>query len=200
MKSSRSLTPVPAAPGGSVNISTILEDSRGRLWAGNDAGLAVLETDGRWRLLNDRPGFDNHHVFCIGEDWKGTVWVNTARGVFRFLADYKVEAFNPDDGLADWETNANGFFSDARGDIWIGTISGLSQYNPAGRSPNTEPPRLVVENVRLPKRQLEYPLLPGPGLERADAHLRTSPFSPTATATAPPTATAWTAWRANGCP
>jgi len=152
------LLDAPCPLSGSVNISTILEDSRGRLWAGSDAGLAVLEPDGRWRLLNDRPGFNNHHVFCIGEDWKGTVWVNTARGVFRFLADYRVEAFTPDDGLADWETNANGFFSDARGEIWIGTVSGLSQYNPAGRSPNTQPPRLAVENVRLPKRQLEYPL------------------------------------------
>ena len=147
----------PCPLSGSVRVNNILEDSRGRLWAGSDAGLAVLETDGSWRLLNDRPGFNNHHIFYIGEDWKGTIWVNTARGVYRFLADYKVEEFTPDDGLADWETNANGFFNDARGDIWIGTVNGLSQYNPAGRSPNTEPPRLMVENVRLPKRSLEFP-------------------------------------------
>jgi diguanylate cyclase (GGDEF)-like protein len=147
----------PCPLSGSVNISTIMEDSRGRLWAGSDAGLAVLENDGRWRLLNDRPGFANHHIFCIGEDWQGTIWVNTARGVYRFLADYQVEAFTPDDGLADWETNANGFFSDARGDIWIGTVNGLSQYTPTVRTPNSEPPRLVVESARLPKRLLEYP-------------------------------------------
>ncbi len=148
---------VPCPLAGSGNISTIFEDSRGRLWAGNHAGLAVLETDGRWRLLNDRPGFTNHHVFCIGEDWKGTIWVNTTRGAFRFLDGYNVEEFNPDDGLADWETNAYGFFSDVRGDIWIGTISGLSQYTPASRSPNSTPPRLMVESARLPKRRLEYP-------------------------------------------
>jgi diguanylate cyclase (GGDEF)-like protein len=141
----------------SVSITAVIEDSRGRLWAGNDAGLAVLETDGRWLLLNDKPGFSNHHVFCIGEDWKGVIWVNTARGAFRFHAEYRVEEFNPDDGLAAWETNANGFFSDKRGDIWIGTVNGLSQYNPAGSTPNTKPPRLVVENVRLPGRSLDYP-------------------------------------------
>lgn len=138
-------------------ISTICEDSSGRLWAGSDDGLAVLETNGRWRLLNDRPGFDNHHVFFIGEDWKGKIWVNTARGVFCFSTDYKVESFTPDDGLADWETNGNGFYSDARGEIWIGTVNGLSQYNPASYSRNTEPPRLMVESVRLPSRTLEFP-------------------------------------------
>ena len=177
-----------------------MEDSRGRLWAGSDAGLAVLETDGSWRLLNDRPGFANHHVFCIGEDWKGTIWVNTARGVFRFHAEYKVEAFTPDDGLADWETNANGFFSDARGEIWIGTVNGLSQYNPAGRSPNTEPPRLMVESVRLPKRACwNFPAgstCPG----TSGRWPSTSPSSPTATATAPPTGPAWTAWRSDWLP
>lgn len=143
---------------GSVNITAIMEDSGGRLWAGNDAGLAVLQTDGGWRLLNGRPGFSNHHVFCIGEDWNGRVWVNTARGVFRFGAGYEVKEFNTDDGLADLETNANGFFSDSRGDIWIGTVNGLSQFNPAGHAANTEPPRLAVESVGLAGgRVLDYP-------------------------------------------
>ena len=138
-------------------ISTIYEDSSGKLWAGSDDGLAVLETDGRWRRLNDRPGFDNHHIFFIGEDWKGKIWVNTARGVFCFLTDYKVESFTPNDGLADWETNGNGFYSDARGEIWIGTVNGLSQYNPASYKRNTEPPRLMVESAHLPSRSLEFP-------------------------------------------
>ncbi len=126
----------------------------------------------RWRLLNDRPGFNNHHVFCIGEDWKGTVWVNTARGVFRFLADYQVEEFNPDDGLADWETNANGFFSDARGDIWIGTVNGLSQYNP-GRPQRQHRAAAAGGRERPPAQALaRLPPRAGPGLERTDTDLR----------------------------
>ena len=151
-------------------ISTICEDSSGRLWAGSDDGLAVLETDGRWRLLNDRPGFSNHHVFFIGEDWKGNIWVNTAHGVFHFLADYKVEVFTPDDGLADWETNGNGFYSDARGEIWIGTVNGLSQYNPTSYSRNTEPPALDGRKGPPAFPVAGISQATGPGLERADAH------------------------------
>ena len=142
-----------------VRISSIMEDSRGRLWVGCDDGLAVREPGGGWRRFgrNEHPGLANRHVYAIGEDWKGTVWVNTARGAYRFLDGGIIEPFTPDDGLADWETNANGFFSDSRGDIWIGTISGLSQFNPTGRAANTEPPRLSVESVRLPGRFLEFP-------------------------------------------
>ncbi len=147
--------PCPPALGNS--ISTILEDSRGRLWAGSDTGLAVLDASGTWRLLNDLPGFTNHHVFFIGEDLHGILWINTARGVFRIGDDFQVESFTPDDGLADWETNANGFYCGARGEIWIGTVGGLSQYDPSGRSLNAAPPSLVVESVKLPGRVLDHP-------------------------------------------
>ncbi len=142
-----------------TRISALYEDSRGRLWAGCDDGLAVMEADGAWRRFerSHYPSFENRNVYSIGEDWKGTIWINTARGGYRVLDNSTIEAFTPDDGLADWETNANGFFSDARGDIWIGTVSGLSQYNPSGRVPNSEPPRLVVESVQLPGRMLEFP-------------------------------------------
>ncbi len=148
----------PCPLGTSINITAIWEDSSGRLWAGNDSGLAVLKTDGSWLSVDARLGFNNHHVFYIGEDWKGNVWVNTVRGVFRFSGDFKVKEFNADDGLADLETNANGFFSDARGDIWIGTVNGLSQFNPSSQAANTEPPRLAVESISLAGgRVLEYP-------------------------------------------
>ena len=141
----------------SVSITAIMEDSGGRLWAGNDAGLALLQTDGKWLPIDQRLGFPNHHVFSIGEDVNANVWVNTNHGVFRFTSDLAMTEFNTDDGLASLETNANGFFSDSRGDIWIGTVSGLSQYTPARRTANTEPPRLIVESARLPKRSIEYP-------------------------------------------
>ncbi len=147
----------PSSPPVGNAVSTICEDSRGRLWAGSDAGLAVLDRSGRWRSLNDLPGFSNHHVFFIGEDLHGIMWINTARGVYRIGSEFRVESFSPDDGLADWETNANGFYCDARGEVWIGTVGGLSQYDPAGRSLNAAPPSLVVESVRLPGRSLDHP-------------------------------------------
>lgn len=141
----------------SVSITAIMEDSGGRLWAGNDAGLAVLQPDGNWRSIDKSLGFEDHHVFSINEDWNGNVWVNTARGVFRFSNDLALTEFNTDDGLASLETNANGFFNDNRGDVWIGTVNGLSQHTPARHAANTEPPKLRVESVSLPRRSLEFP-------------------------------------------
>jgi len=138
-------------------VSALLEDSRGRLWAGNDAGLAVRDRDGRWRLLNDEPGLASHHVFFLGESRDGTVWTGTARGAFRFLPGGRVEPFTLDEGLAGLETNQFGFYADPAGEVWIGTVAGLTRLDPAALRENTVPPRLVVESAGLPGRTVAYP-------------------------------------------
>lgn len=151
------LIPAPPFPD-SAQVNALLEDSVGRLWAGTDSGLARLNLQGRWENLNDRPGFDNRHTFSLGEDARGAIWVTTARGAFRFKPDETVEAFTPEDGLADWEMNQYGFHCDARGDVWLGTISGLSQYSPGSVRPGKAVlPLLSVEAVDLPKRTVAFP-------------------------------------------
>jgi diguanylate cyclase (GGDEF)-like protein len=155
----RALSPLePPAPfPESAQINAVFEDSRGRLWAGTDAGLARLGTGRNWETLDDRPGFANRHIFFLGEDARGTVWVCTARGVFRFRADDRVEPFSPDDGLADWEMNQYGFFCDGRGEVWLGTVSGLSQYRPAAGAESAALPLLNIESVDLPGRTIPFP-------------------------------------------
>ena len=138
-------------------VSALLEDSRGRLWAGNDAGLAVRESDGRWRRLDDEPGLASHHVFFLGESRDGTVWVGTARGAYRFLPGGGVEPFTLDEGLSGLETNQFGFYADPAGEVWIGTVSGLTRLDPAARRASAVAPRLVVESAGLPGRAIAYP-------------------------------------------
>lgn len=136
--------PLPAA----ASYSAMFEDSRGRLWVGSENGLAMWTSDGRWESLNAHPGFACIHVYFIGEDREGRIWVGTTRGVFIFQERRPAQPFNADDGLANSETNQNGFFCDARGEIWIGTIDGMSQYNQANLRPNVTPPRVLVEQAR----------------------------------------------------
>lgn len=140
-----------------ANLSALFEDSAGRLWVSNESGLAVRDTDGQWRLMNDAPGFTSRHVYSIGEDRGGVIWVGTSRGVFRFLPDGTVRALTPEDGLASYEANQGGFLCDSRGDVWIGTVAGLSRYRAELQMANSTPPSLVVEAAELPDRLLERP-------------------------------------------
>ena len=147
--------PDPPAAMSSPYVNKLFEDGKGRLWAASGSGLARLETDGTWTLLTDRLG--SPYVYFVGEDRTGTIWVGTTRGVYRLGAGDAVTPFTPDDGLAGWETNINAFHTDRDGVVWIGTVDGLSRYDPASHRPNAHPPRVVVESVRLPGREVSFP-------------------------------------------
>ncbi len=168
---------VPEAPPmpSQANITSILEDRAGRLWVGNDGGLAVREIDGRWRLLNETPGFSSHSVFSLGQDAEGVIWVGTARGVFRFQPDGVVSPLMPEDGLAGYESNANGFYCDPRGEVWIGTVDGMSRYQAVRDRPNQVAPRLVVESAEMKSGPAGLPGGVGPGVEGPVRHLSHGP-------------------------
>jgi diguanylate cyclase (GGDEF)-like protein len=63
----------------------------------------------------------------------------------------------PEDGLAGYEANANGFYCDPRGDVWIGTVNGMSRYKAVKDRPNHIAPRLVVESAELKSGLLPFP-------------------------------------------
>ncbi len=98
-------------------INSIFEDSVGRLWVGSDAGLAVMDGNGRWRLLNDQPGLTSHHVYFFGEDRRHNIWVGTTRGCRASAPTAAWRASLPRTASAGYETNQYGFHCDAGGEI-----------------------------------------------------------------------------------
>lgn len=139
------------------DLTAILEDSVGRLWVGNAGGLAVRDPGGRWRTLGREDGFAARQVFFIGQDRDGVVWVGVDRGVLRFLPDGKVLPFATEDGLAGLETNQHGFHAGADGEVWLGTVTGMTRYDPSRRPAASPPPPLVVESAELPDRVVDFP-------------------------------------------
>jgi len=154
----RLFEPFPAVPlpDGEL-LTSICEDRRGRVWAGGPLGLAVFDKSRRWRVLNDLPGLSCSHVYFIGEDRRGAIWIGTSRGVFRIDDDDRVYSFTPDDGLPSWEANAEAFWCDPAGNVWIGTVSGVCLISSAAAGPNPVAPRVIVESVALPDRTISFP-------------------------------------------
>ena len=148
----------------------MFEDSLGRLWVGNEGGLAVRDTSGSWHKLGREDGFTARQVFFLGQDREGTIWVGVEHGVLRLLPDGRVRPFTTEDGLAGMETNQFGFYAGAGGEVWLGTVSGLTRYDPSHRAPQVALPPVIVESAELPQRRVDFPSA-GPALERTFGHL-----------------------------
>jgi ligand-binding sensor domain-containing protein len=118
-------------------VYSIFTDKQGRVWIATGNGLSIY--DGK--SFSTLPQFAGKWVGEFIEDGKGYLWFQSSRdGVFK--TDGKVFAqITKSDGLPTNE--ASTLFEDRHGNIWIGTLEGLTRY-----IPNTVPPLTHIESVK----------------------------------------------------
>ena len=103
-------------------VRNILEDGRGRIWAGtNDSG--IIRTDhGTVKRFTRLDGLPSDHVTCLVLDHNGDVWACTLDGLVRFSGD-NIHVYQTRQGLP-----VNGLLSACLaqdGTLWMGTNTPL---------------------------------------------------------------------------
>jgi signal transduction histidine kinase/CheY-like chemotaxis protein/ligand-binding sensor domain-containing protein len=111
-------------------VSKLAEAPDGSLWISyaEPVGVSQLVFDGqrpRWRHFSSKDGLRSGKVFFIGCDRRGWTWFGSDQGVD--LLDGRLwRHFDRTDGLIWDDTNANAFWADPDGSVWIGTNRGIS--------------------------------------------------------------------------
>lgn len=120
-----------------LHIRSILEDSKGRLWIGNN-GIGVLVKEGdsifnfseKNNLIHpnstrkgDRsPQGTLEHVFAIAEDNKGNIWFGDRdAGIWKYDGT-TMKNFTRSDGLT--SDYARSIYRDKNGELWFGMADG----------------------------------------------------------------------------
>ena len=121
---------------GGLHIRSIMEDSKGNLWIGNN-GIGVLKYDGK-KVINfteqqklkkeDNKGNSLERVFSVGEDASGNIWFGTVEfGVWRYDGN-SVKNFTKKDGLDGdfiWI-----IYKSKTGELWFGGgPNGVYRFN-----------------------------------------------------------------------
>lgn len=111
-----------------VQVSAMLEDRTGRIWAGGKEGLACW--DGRtWRSFSVRDGLTANSIRALAEDVMGNIWIGTDGGGLNCWRGEKFEAHRMREGglPSDFVT---ALLAGADGDLWVGTSGGgLAQWH-----------------------------------------------------------------------
>lgn len=111
-----------------IEPSVIFKDSKGVIWAGNEAG-GVLKFDGFSfiRAFED-PDINDRQISAISEDRNGNLWFGTMDfgGLFRWDGK-RFYIYSDEFGLAD--NNITCLTKDSDGNLIIGTPSGLSIFD-----------------------------------------------------------------------
>ena len=111
-------------------VGKLAEARDGSLWISyaEPVGVSQLVFDGprpRWRHFSSKDGLRSGKIYFIGCDRRGWIWFGSDQGV-DILDGRFWRHLDHTDGLVWDDTNANAFWADADGSVWIGTSRGIS--------------------------------------------------------------------------
>ncbi len=129
-------------------VTVVRHATRPTLWAGSSRhGILRFDVSDPEHplLLTDKtvPAAPNPTIYSISEDSQGRIYVCTNNGVQQLTPDadqrYSERVFRRRDGLVHDECNTNAQFVDSHDRYWVGTLGGLSVYDPAIKTSTQQP-------------------------------------------------------------
>jgi len=146
------------------DITCICAGKNGGLWVGTyDHGLALFQNE-KWTRFSTTNGLASDSISYIIEDDGGDLWVGSNLGLMRIqkkslddFADGKINAiscrtYGKTDGLPTRECSAGSqpaALLAHGGRLFFPTTEGVVSVNPSELKPNSRPPQIFIESVRI---------------------------------------------------
>jgi len=117
-------------------VSSLLVDSKKRLWVGTYKGLHLFQPDNnQFQVFTQNDGKQNtisdNTILCLSEDRFGNIWAGTQNGLNKITGfvdgSLQVKTFSTKQGLPSDYIHA--VIPDKNGNIWVSTNKGLIRYN-----------------------------------------------------------------------
>lgn len=140
---------------------SIQRDIFGNLWFASNGGGVFLYNGKEFVSYTTEDGLSSNNVNLISIDNANNLWIGTEKGINKIIfelkdtlgrVDYlinKIERYNTEDGLIGIETNEGSVLQDSKGNLWFGTVKGVSKYNPSADRFNMNRPEVQLTGLRL---------------------------------------------------
>ncbi len=135
------------------SVAHVAETDDGSIWVAyrEPLGLSRLRFGGgrvEVEHVTKQEGLPSDYVLFLGLDSRRRLWTGTDYGA-AVLADRQWVVYTHDDGLIWDDCAANSFWADTDGAVWIGTLKGLSRFQPGKEIRARAAPAAAVTAVRF---------------------------------------------------
>lgn len=138
----------------SDRLYALYQDSSDILFVGSDRGITLLDPRGTViRNIDKKNGLSNNKIHGISRIDDNKILLTTNRGLniltFNGTDLTDVRVISSRDGLANNECNQGALLQGDDGRIWVGTLKGLTCYNPKKDFPNLNPPKVHITDMHV---------------------------------------------------
>ena len=134
----------------SRSINTIYIDSENNVWIGSKDGIQVITSKNNILILKasfaKEKGLSDNNVLSFQEDDFGSMWIGTRNGGLNILDKQSflskenkisIKWFLPkSDGTSVYNRTVSCIKKDDKGNMWLGTSTGVNYVNPSGEAIN----------------------------------------------------------------
>jgi ligand-binding sensor domain-containing protein/serine phosphatase RsbU (regulator of sigma subunit) len=149
--------------GYNITPSCFTEDQEGQIWIGTEArGLIQYDPVQQKviRTFTSEDGLLANLINQISCDKFNNIYVGTNKGLNKYVRNEdKIYAYTKRSGFIGIETKRNASYVDRDGNIWFGTVLGVTRYNPSEESVNKEEPLTHITSIQVNHK--EFPVTDG---------------------------------------
>jgi ligand-binding sensor domain-containing protein/serine phosphatase RsbU (regulator of sigma subunit) len=118
--------------GNTFTPTCITEDRNGWIWIGTEGmGVFAVSNDTIAAHLSRQNGLLANLITLVVADDENNVYIGTSRGLNKYSReDDMIYTYNRKNGFTGIETKNNAAYMDRDGNIWFGTVAGVTRYSP----------------------------------------------------------------------
>ncbi|MBE2289988.1 MAG: hypothetical protein IAE95_10560 [Chitinophagaceae bacterium] len=123
-----------------IEVQHVHHDKQGVYWVATTSGLIKWDyKKGTTRLYTRSDGLSNNNIYAVYEDARDRLWLSSDYGIMQFKkSNGSVLSFLVDDGITDNEFNRISHTCDSAGNIYFGSLAGVTAFNPDDFPVNTD--------------------------------------------------------------
>ena len=136
-------------------VYNVTKDKSGNLWFGTEEGVFFYNHK-EFVNIGEKDGLISNQAYFIVFDNQNRLWIGTNKGIDAlqvndFLSNKKINVkhFGKEEGLNGVECNMNAAIKDDEGNLWFGTVKGVTTFNPHFEKTNYQEPSCLITDIKI---------------------------------------------------